>query len=253
MKRIGGICKILPYRFVPRWIPTIVTLLLLPVLISLGQWQSHRAEFKHHLQDSYDQAAQAAPLTIGADAVDISKVRYHRVKARGTYEPDYQILLDNQIYKGQDGYQVVTPLHLQDSEMHILVNRGWVKANGDRRILPDIASPKQVMEVSGMAMDPNTRFMELAEEKSPGGVWQKVWQNLDMKRYAKAVPFPVQPVVIYLDPESPAGGFVRDWPRPDAKVDMHKGYALQWRALALMLTIYYLITSIRRRNNGQTK
>jgi surfeit locus 1 family protein len=251
MKRITGLCKVLPYRFAPRLIPTIVTLLLLPVLISLGQWQTRRAEFKQHLQDSYDQAVRAAPLDVGGELLDVEKVRYHRIKVRGHYEPAYQILLDNQISDGKVGYQVVTPLHIDGSDMRILVNRGWVAANGDRRILPDIATPQQMVEASGTATDPSTRYMELGDTKGTG--WQQVWQNLDMKRYIKTVPFPVQSVVLSLDPASDAGGFVRDWSRPDAKVSMHKGYAFQWFAMALMLVIYYLVVSIRKKHDDQTK
>jgi len=248
MKRIAGLCKALPYRFAPRLIPTIVTLLLLPVLISLGQWQIHRAEFKQHLQDSYELAMHAAPLTVGSEPLDAEKVRYHRLKAQGHYEPGYQILLDNQISQGKAGYEVVTPLHIDGGDMRILVNRGWIPATSDRRVMPDIATPQHTLVVTGVASDPSAeRYMELGDVKSIG--WQKVWQNLDMKRYIKLVPFPVQPMLIELDPASPAGGFVRDWPQPDAKVEMHKGYAFQWFAMALMLVTYYLVVSIRKTND----
>jgi surfeit locus 1 family protein len=247
MKRIGGLCKALPYRFAPRLIPTIVTLLLLPLLISLGLWQAHRAEFKQRLQDSYNQGMHAAPLTIGSQPLDVEKMHYRMVKAQGHYEPAYQILLDNQILQGKVGYQVLTPLHIDGGDMRILVNRGWLAASGDRRVMPDIVTPQQSMEVNGVAVEPSTHYMELGGAHDASNTWQKVWQNLDMKRYIKAVPFPVQPMVISLDPASTAGGFVRDWPQPDSKVEMHKGYAFQWFAMALMLVIYYLVVSIRKK------
>ncbi|HEY8085939.1 MAG TPA: SURF1 family protein [Methylophilaceae bacterium] len=254
MKRIAVLCKALPYRFAPKLAPTIVTLLLLPVLVSLGQWQTHRAEFKQHLQDKYNQAMHAAPLEVGSEALDVSKVRYHTLKAQGHYEPAYQILLDNQISQGKAGYEVVTPLHVDGSEMRILVNRGWIPATNDRRVMPNIVTPQRTLEVSGIAADPSSEhYMELSDAKSDDSGWQKVWQNLDIKRYIKLAPFPVQSVVIDLDPASSAGGFVRDWPLPDAKVTMHKGYAFQWFGMALMLAVYYLVASIRKRNDNQTK
>jgi surfeit locus 1 family protein len=154
--------------------------------------------------------------------------------------------------QGKVGYQVLTPLHIDGGDMRILVNRGWLAASGDRRVMPDIVTPQQSIEVSGVAVEPSTHYMELGEVHDADNTWQKVWQNLDMKRYIKAVPFPVQPMVISLDPTSTAGGFARDWPRPDAKVEMHKGYAFQWFAMALMLVIYYLVVSIRKKHDGQT-
>jgi hypothetical protein len=42
------------YRFRPKLIPTLATLILLPVLINLGLWQSHKADSKQALQDTYD-------------------------------------------------------------------------------------------------------------------------------------------------------------------------------------------------------
>jgi surfeit locus 1 family protein len=227
--------------------PTIAMLLLLPLFISLGLWQTHRAEFKQKLQDSYDQAALSAPLILGAEPLNVATMQYHRVKVWGHYETAYQILLDNQISHGKAGYQVVTPLHIEGSDKRILVNRGWVVENGDRRIMPDIATPDTAVEVSGILIEPSALYMELGEVKSTGKEWKNVWQNLDIKRYRKSVSFPLQPMVIELDPASTAGGFVRDWSRPDAKVDMHKGYALQWYSLALMVAIYYLIISLRKR------
>ena len=76
--------------------------------------------------------------------------------------------------------------------------------------------------------------------------WQLVWQNMDMARYQAAVPFPVQPVVVLLDPESPAGGFTREWSRLNAGIAVHRGYAFQWFMLAVGLVVIYFFMSLRR-------
>jgi surfeit locus 1 family protein len=46
------------------------------------------------------------------------------------------------------------------------------------------------------------------------------------------VPYPLQPVVVHLDPGAP-GGYVREWPRPDERAERHRSYALQWFGFAL--------------------
>ena len=245
MQFVSALRKIYQYRFRPRLVPTIVTLMLLPLLFSLGQWQANKAECKQQLQQVYLQRAQGQPLVLAAQALQ-AQDRYRKVYARGYYEPRYQILLDNQIHQGRVGYQVVTPLRLEGGDMHVLVYRGWVPANPDRRMLPAIETPSTLVEVSGIADLPSGRYVEL-ENQGQGAEWQPVWQNLDMARYRKAVPFPIQTMAIRLAPDShDAGGYLRDWPTPDLHIATNKGYAFQWYAMALMLSLYYLVTQFRK-------
>ena len=238
-----------PLRFRPKLIPTLATLLLLPALISLGQWQARKAEQKQALQETYDQREKAAPLQVSAHPLNPESVRYGRVVARGRYVPAYQILLDNQVREGMAGYHVITPLHIEGGDSHVLVNRGWVPIGRDRNVLPDTDAPQGVVEVSGYAVVPSGKYFELVKPNDLRSGWQKVWQNMDLERYADAVPFPMQPVVIRLDPASTAGGYVREWPRPDARIEVHRGYALQWYGMAAVLTVFYLASSIRKAAN----
>jgi surfeit locus 1 family protein len=69
---------------------------------------------------------------------------------------------------------------------------------------------------------------------------------MDMKRYAAMVPFPIQPVVVLLDPGSRASGFAREWNRLDTGIAVHQGYAFQWFMLAGATLIVYLFLSLRR-------
>ena len=103
-------------------------------------------------------------------------------------------------------------------------------------------------EITGVATVPAEKYFTLARPE-PG--WQRVWQNMEMARYAAAAPFPVQPVVVLLDPDSPAGGFTRDWSRLDAGISVHQGYAFQWFMLAAALASIYLFMSLRRRGAGK--
>lgn len=238
-----------PFRFRPRLIPTVATLLLLPGLINLGLWQSRKADQKQALQEIYDQRGQGAPVRLGAQPVSPETLRYSRVVARGRYEPAYQILLDNQVHKENAGYHVLTPLHIEGGNMRVLVNRGWVPVGRDRNILPVTDAPSGLVEVIGQAVVPPSKFFELAKPKDLRSGWQSVWQNLDMSRYMSAVPFPLQPVVIRLDALSATGGYVRDWPRPDARIEMHRGYAFQWYGMAVVLVIFYLAAAIRKASN----
>jgi surfeit locus 1 family protein len=244
--------QIFNYRFRPKLIPTLATLLVLPLLVSLGLWQSNKADHKQAMQDIYDQRGESTTVQIGTEPVNLETIRFSRVVARGHFEPAYQILLDNQIYKGQAGYHVITPLHISGSDMRILVNRGWVAVGADRNILPVIDTPRNEVAVSGYAHDPSGKYLELAHPEDTQGNWQKVWQNLDIKRYKNAVPFSFHAISVLLDPDSAAGGFVRDWPKPDARIDVNRGYAIQWYLMSIALVIIYLVTNIKKLKPEET-
>jgi surfeit locus 1 family protein len=237
-------------RFRPAVLPTLAFLVLLVAFGALGMWQVRRAESARALQAEYDRRAESV-VTIGTAAQPTEALRFHRVRVRGVYEPAYQVLIDNRVEDGRAGYDVVTPLRVEGGSMRVLVNRGWVAMGVDRQHLPEIDTPRGILEVSGVAIVPPAKVFTLGPTAGPGAGWQRVWEYLDMKRYARSVPFPVQPVVVLLDPQSAAGGFVRRWPRPDAGVVMHEGYAFQWFMLAGCLVVIYLALSMRRHSDSK--
>lgn len=231
------------YRFRPKWIPTLATLLLLPLLVGLGLWQLDRAEQKRALQAEYDRRAQGPGVLVGPELRGLEDLRFHRVVAKGYYEPEHQVLIDNRVHRGQVGYYVITPLRLLNGDARLLVNRGWVPLGADRQRLPPAPAPAGLQEITGVATVPAERVFTLGRP-APG--WQPVWQHLDLQRYRSLVAFPVQPVVVLLDSTSGAGGFVREWGRLDAGIATHQGYAFQWFALAVALLTLFLVLNISK-------
>lgn len=236
-----------PRRFRPALIPSAVFAVLVPLFLYLGYWQLQRAEEKRQLQTEYDTRANGPAVQVERQVQGVEELRFYRVVARGHYETDRQILIDNRVHQGRVGYHVITPLRLENSEVRLLVNRGWIPIGEDRDHLPVVETPAGLQQVSGVATVPAEKYFTLAQPE-PG--WQRVWQNMEMTRYAAAVPFPVQPVVVLLDPDSPAGGFTRDWSRLDAGISVHQGYAFQWFMLAAALASIYLFMSLRRGGAG---
>ena len=60
-----------------------------------------------------------------------------------------------------------------------------------------------------------------------------VWQNLDLARYAEATGLTLLPIVVEQTRRSTAATtLVRDWPAPDAGVEKHRIYMVQWFAFA---------------------
>lgn len=238
--------QIFNYRFQPKLIPTLATLLVLPVMIYLGMWQSNKADLKQAKQALFEQREKDGLVSIGTEPVDLEILRYRRVIARGFYDPKYQVLLDNQVNKGQAGYHVITPLKIGGSPMRILVNRGWVPVGADRNVLPQIDTPPTEVEITGYLQDMSGRYIELSRSEASQGSWQTVWQNLDVARLKKEMPFDLHPAIILLDPESQSGGYKREWAKPNFRIDVNRGYAIQWFLMSIALVIIYLVTNIKK-------
>lgn len=231
------------YRFRPRLAPTLGVLLLLPLFIHLGLWQAGKASRQEAARAALDMRMAEAPIRLDGGSLDGQDMQYRRVTVRGHFETQHQILLDNRLHESRPGYHVLTPLRIEGGEMRILVNRGWIPLTRDRRVLPVFDTPSETVEVIGHAVIPSAKYFELA---APPEGWETVWQNLDLERYRSLVPFAILPIVLRMDETSPDGGFARQWPPPDDKVAMHRGYAIQWFGMAIVLVLFYLWNSLRR-------
>lgn len=230
------------YRFRPKLLQTLATLLLLPLLVQLGLWQWHRADAKRALQQRVDAMAKAPLQGIGPCLVNADSLRDHRVLLRGHFEADHQILLDNQIHGEQVGYRVLTPLRIEGGDVRVLVDRGWIPMGKSRADLPAAQPPKNTVDVTGTLWEPTRpRFLAPA----PAAAADKVWESADLARFDALVPYPLEKFVVRLDAGEP-GCYLCDLPRPDEKVAMHLGYAVQWFGMAGVLLVFYLYAGFQR-------
>ena len=181
--------KIAGRRFRPTPIPTLVVIILFPILVGLGFWQLDRAEQKRVIQAEYDARSQDAPVGIGPRLQDADTLRFYHVTTKGSYDSNYQVLIDNRVQAGQVGYYVITPLRIPGGDMRVLVNRGWIRLGASREDLPEIDTPTGRLTIDGVATVPSENVFQLAEPPALTGEWKTVWQHMDMKRYAEAVPF----------------------------------------------------------------
>lgn len=224
----------------------LLLLLLLPAFVSLGLWQWNKAQGKLARQAELDARSQGAVVAMPAQAAPADALRYYRFVLRGEYDAGHQILIDNRVQAERAGYHVVTPLKLAGSDLHVLVNRGWVPAPPDHRQHPSAPPPIGQVEITGIAVVPGERFFTLGPPAPAAGTaWEEVWQNLDLQRFRASVAYPLQPVVLLLDTAAP-GGYVRDWPRPDERAEQHLSYAFQWFGFALASVGIWLYFLLRR-------
>ena len=239
------------YTFRPNMWMTLATLVTMALCIKAGLWQYNKAEARQALQTQLNASLNHPPVALTdkliADKItDLENLRYRRVKFTGIYETRFQVLLDNQVENTVAGYHVFTPMQVEGSQVYVLVNRGWIKAGSDRKP-PVVIAPQGKQEIEGDIGLPAAKFFTLETPPAEDGKWQPVWQNLDMQRYIKSVPFAVYPFVVRLDAKSKSGGFVRNWPEPGNRVSMHLGYAYQWFGFALTLLVIYIVLNVKQK------
>ena len=229
------------WEFSPSLWPTLAAVFFFVLTLWLGNWQSERAESKRVLQSRYDAASEEAPVRAGATLLARDSVLYRRLEVHGAFDDAHTILLDNRVMAGVAGYHVLTPLRIDESGLAILVNRGWTAAGPSRAELPSVPPPSGRVKLEGVAVDPHTRYIELATTAPQG----RVWQNLDFERYERVTGLTLQPVLL-LQTSGPADGLQRAWDRPDTGVNTHVSYALQWYGLSVTLLALWLVTNVRR-------
>ena len=231
------------FKFRPGLWQTLAAAAGIALTLVLGNWQLGRAHEKNQLKARIEELAGGGAINVSSAQLNAQDVLLRRVEARGMFEPRYSVLIDNRIYHGVAGYDVVMPLRLGDGSRYVLVNRGWVAGTGDRSRLPEVRTPAGAVTVTGLAVVPGRRFLELSGKTTEG----RVWQNLTLERYRQAMPIAIQPFLIQQDHGAPDDGLVREWDPPDLGIDRHYGYAFQWFALAATILVFYLVTNVKRK------
>ncbi len=213
-------------------------------MVSLGNWQTRRAEEKLALQQRVDAHAQGPVLSLPAARVSAADYVNNRVAVRGEFAPRHMVFVDNRVLRGVPGYHVVTPLRIRGGDRYVLVNRGWITAGPTRDRLPEILTPAGDVVVEGLAVVPPERVYELAEETGPG---PRV-QHLVLARMAKRTGLELQPIVVQQTSDAP-DGLVRAWERPDSGANTHRAYAVQWYAMGVVVIAIYFGLNLKRGND----
>jgi surfeit locus 1 family protein len=234
------------YEYRPRLIPTLAAAAGMALALAAAHWQLGRAHEKEALAAKLESLAGAPAVPLTGEEASAADLEWRHVTVSGTFAPAYTVFIDNRVRRGVAGYHVMTPLEIAGTRgggsRYVLVDRGWTAGMPDRGRLPDVATPETVVRISGLAVVPSRRFLELSANVAEG----KLWQNLTLERYREAFPLPLLPVVIQQE-SAIADGLAREWDPPDLGINKHYGYVFQWLALAATVLVFYLVTHVRRR------
>ncbi|MDH2444432.1 SURF1 family protein [Amnibacterium sp. CER49] len=203
----------------------------------LSWWQFARREESAHqnalVQANYDRAS-AVPLsdalrTLGA--YDDGRQKWLPVELRGTYLVDHQLLVRDRQSNGNPGFEVLTPLRLQDGDVFV-VDRGFLNV-GSKQDRPDTVPappPGTVTVVARLQKDEGP----IAGRTAPVGEIP----SIDLHAVAKQVGAPTYTAAYgQLKSEDPAPAIA---PQPlqapsfGDEEGTHLSYAIQWILFAVI-------------------
>lgn len=120
-------------------------LLIIPVTaFALGSWQVKRRKWKLNLIEQLRSRLCAQPVALPDDLDEVQEMQYCRVHVQGYFDHTKELYVTPRslIEPGKEGrreglasdprkigFYVITPFHLTDRNVCILVKRGWVPKN----------------------------------------------------------------------------------------------------------------------------
>ena len=231
--------------FAPRLFTTLVTLVLLVLLISLGRWQLRRADEQQRWFDAF---AAGTDGTVSLDRSTPPVPRYQHVQASGHYDATRQVLIDNMVASdGRVGYFVITPFALSGGGW-LLVNRGWVPQGATRADRPDIAVPDSVRTIHGRVDHLPSAGIHMGHPAPlvpPFPVVATFPSAGEVRALLGEGAWAPGAELVLLD-AGEADGYRRLWTPPGFPPMRHLAYAAQWFGLAASLGVIYLGTNTRR-------
>ncbi len=240
------------YHFTPRLIPTLATALLLPIFIALGIWQLNRAFYKQDLEMQINLHNADTPVDIKKVIENPKNFEFYSVKFSGRFDNEHQLLLENRFFRHQLGFEVLSLVKLSTGQF-ILINRGWIPKPASSNQLPNLSPVNGVQNIKGKVIIPQHKIFQLGLTHYSDKQWPHLIPNLSLTSITKALPNKnVLPFIIQLDP-SAKNGYIRNWRPLTMSPNKHKGYAVQWFAMAgTLIIIFITVNTRRRRQDGST-
>lgn len=227
------------------WFGWTLALLATALFVRLGLWQSQRAVEKQAMLQaaaSVLERREPRPLAIAADP---QRARgYDWAEGRGRFDPRGPLLLDNQQRDGRTGVRVYRIFVPEPAGDPLLVDFGWLPLAGDRA-LPATTRPEGTYALRGLLTPPPSPGLALgAAMAKHGDAW--LMTRVDLRAIARETGISVAPRVLRLDPALPIG-HARDLAllANTLPPEKHRGYAVQWFALAAAVLITAILLTVR--------
>jgi surfeit locus 1 family protein len=213
----------------------VVFLSCLTLLLGLGGWQFKRGLAKAAIEYRIGQSGETVER-LARRPLHWKTLAYRTVELEGIWL-DRFFLLDNRIFKGQPGYELLAPIQLDGDNSVLLVNLGWLEKRSSG--LPSLDNIRSFAGTAGQLYLPKKGFT-LGNAYSDPGSWPRVIQYIDTGQLAEALGMSLEPAVVVMDGNGELGT-TRIWQPYVMNASRHYGYAVQWWGLAIVLVVFGII------------
>jgi surfeit locus 1 family protein len=212
---------------------------VLYLLLRLGFWQLARAAEKQTQIVALQRVLQDKHA-IDLAVASVQSHAYQWAAGQVQFIPAPLLLLDNQRHVNQVGVRVYQFAKTSSGQI-FLVEMGWLPVN-DAREFPKPALLHGSRKLQGLLLPPPSAGFAIGAAIAPLDDTRLLLMRMDMPALAQYLKQPLAARVLRLDSASGIG-FARDWEvLPNTMPpERHRGYAVQWFALAaawLMLCVY---------------
>jgi len=230
-------------RFRPRLWPTIMALIMLPILVGLGTWQLHRRVWKTELLATIAARMNGEPTPLPATVDDPQGWAFRSVRLNGHFADEHALQLYGRTYDGKAGIHLLTPL-IRDGGAAVLVDRGFVPIEQGNALAHYRREDGRV-QIDGVVRMPESPgwFLPAA---NPG---EDIWYAVDIPAMEAATGLKLAPFYIAARPAAGAEG----WPAATGGTEgtgirnEHLNYAIFWYSMAGVLIVIYVLSSRSRR------
>jgi len=222
---------------------------LIALFTSMGFWQLSRATEKKILLKTFTQRTHLPPLQ-SKTIQQSGDWRFYQVTLTGRFDIAHTFFLDNKTLDGKIGYEVYTPFIATDLPEPILVDRGFIQGNQNRKILPIVQTITGQTTITGM-LNHAPSYVHMGKlTYSPANTWPLRVEYINLSELAPLLQQSLFSYVLNITPHDPAAYTVK-WQIVTINPEKHMGYALQWFAFALTLLILFVALNRPHHKNSE--
>ena len=203
------------------------------IFVILGFWQISRGDEKAEIIEAFELQQTRQAIEFSANSK-----QWERVYIDGKIDKQRVIYLDNIIYKGMLGFKVLAPIYIEENKI-MLVDFGWIKQPESRDEVSLVSiSEDQNIYVSGVLETPEMGLI-LSEDIFTNN-WPKISQSKSITALESLFEEEILPFILLSDYRKETD-FVYLKPVVANMLPVkHYGYAGQWFAMFIVLSIMYL-------------
>jgi len=238
-------------NFRPSLFSTILITIIVLVCLALANWQNSRILEKRDLQNKYENMLKGEALNLNQikdhEFQLLINKEWQKVVVNGEFLPEYQLLLDSQVYQGKPGYNAIIPLKIDDSDFVILVNRGWIPAGTDRKVIPVVPALTEQQPIQGYLAKPKALMPGFEEQD----IEKTVQLFINIAALSDRIAAPLVPMRMQLD-ERTLGPLPRERPKYQAKNEMHEFYIMNWLIVGFFSILIYIYFGFKANKKPST-